>query len=157
MLEAPPSRQDQEHSIAELNILLCDELSAIISYDVALRGMASPPQLELALNRESHKQRSVLLADAITARGRITDTGIVVWGILAEDRSPGHAIDRRMAIDALLDGENRMLAHYGTAQLHVDPRHRQLLASELVPAQELTCGRIKFIWMSGTPPSPPAP
>ncbi len=140
----------------QLNILLCDELSAIMSYDAALQRMASPAHLELGENRESHKRRSILLADAITAHGRISDTGLSVWGVFGRTDAPAdRLIDRREAIDALLAGEDRMLADYQAAQRLVDSAHRQLLITDLMPDQELTHGRIKLLWMSGTPPSAP--
>jgi len=147
-------QRQREDTIDQLNILLCDELSAIMSYDQALRRMVSPPQFVLGENRESHKRRSILLADAISAQGRISDTGIVIWGAFGHGRScDDHPIDRRVAIVDLLEGEDRLLARYETARTRVDDRHRQLIA-ELMPAQEVTRGRISFLWMSGTPPPP---
>jgi hypothetical protein len=147
----------QDEAIDQLNNLLRDELSAVASYAEALRRMATPPLLELGANLESHRRRSALLANAISALGSIADAGIVQWGAMGRTRTPmHHPIDRRVAIDDLREGENRMVAHYDSALRSIDERYRPMVVSELVPAQGLTSGRMNLLWMSGTPPLAPA-
>jgi hypothetical protein len=137
----------------QLNALLRGELSAVETYDQVKKKLAGEEIPELTLNRDCHFRRTQLLANAIVAKGGSPESSSGAWGTLAQAATGSASMFGRDAMISILEeGEDRGLADYRTAAGSGDEEVRQLVGSDLLPAQKRTHGRMSQLEKRGAPP-----
>ncbi|MGH7298031.1 MAG: DUF2383 domain-containing protein [Polyangiaceae bacterium] len=127
-------------TIDVLNSLLKDELSAVETYDVALRDRSSfSGKTELSQCRRSHETRAGILTEKIVALGGepVTRAGLAgSWAKLVEQGAA--AISGDMAIRALEQGEDHVLRDYRQGIPRVEMDVRLFLERQMLPEEEIT-------------------
>jgi hypothetical protein len=133
----------QSESIKQLNTFLRGELSAVETYDQVLKKLSGDEIPELAENRDCHFRRTLLLTNAIVAKGGTPETKSGAWGALAQAATGSAKLFGHDAmISVLEEGEDRGLADYRKAVGTGDEDVRQLVGVDLLPAQKRTHGRM---------------
>ena len=130
--------------ITNLNNLLRGELSAVETYNLALKQFPDGPTEDLTANRDCHAKRVALVETAIRQHGGTPDTTSGLWGTFAKVVEKGAAmISAKLAISALEEGEDRGLLHY-RAPGDLDPVAIQLIQTVLLPRQLETHERMQI-------------
>jgi hypothetical protein len=144
--------QDRKQSLDALNSLLRGEISAVETYDQAIEKFRDDPIPVLLENRASHQDRLPALRERIAELGGTPDASSGMWGGFAKlVEGSAKLFGRDAAIAALEEGEDRGLADYRNALGRVEPVSRQLLETELLPAQERSHRRMSDLKNSSGP------
>jgi demethoxyubiquinone hydroxylase (CLK1/Coq7/Cat5 family) len=130
----------QNASVEKLQDLLRSELSAVETYEMALKSVS-----HVGLHRTlqeilvSHSRRIPQLREKITGMGSEPLTSSGVWGAFAQAFQVGADIlGDRVAIAALEAGEDRALELYSGDMEGVDARTRKFIDSDLSAEQRRT-------------------
>jgi Domain of unknown function (DUF2383) len=127
-------------TIDQLNFFLRDELAAVETYDVALRGRSAfSGKTELSICQRSHETRAALLRDKIVALGGrpAATPGITgAWDRLVEGAAA--AIGLEMAIHVLERGEDHIRRDYETGIAGLSPDVRVFVERSVLPEEEFT-------------------
>ena len=131
---------DTERSIEKLNEYLRGEISAVETYNQALRRLTdSPNRLQLEDCKESHELRVVVLRQRILQEGGHPADSSGMWGTFAKLIEGGaRAFGEKAAIAALEEGEDHGLKLYRDDMRKLGVAARRFVESDLLPAQEAT-------------------
>ncbi len=127
-------------SIDRLNALLRGEMSAVETYDQAIRK-ASCDKLSATLCqcRLDHAKRVELLTSRILELGGEPSKDSGIWGAFARLMEGGAvAFGDKAAVDILEEGEDHGLEAYRHEMSQLDGTLLQLVETQLMPAQEQT-------------------
>jgi hypothetical protein len=129
--------------VSNLNGLLRGEISAVETYNQAIRHLANEPVEDLIANRNCHSRRVDLLKSNIAQHGATPDSTSGVWGGLAKlvERSAA-LVSAKSVIAALEEGEDRGIAQYRNPG-DLDPSSIQLIQTVLLPRQLETHDRMR--------------
>jgi len=131
---------ESQVAIDGLNTLLRGELAAVETYRQALgriKDASLRPTVEE--NLRLHEQRLALLRSRILQMGGTPDVSSGAWGAFARLVEAGaKALGTTAAIDALEEGEDHGLKLYRNSMGKLDAETRQIVETELFPAQEQT-------------------
>jgi demethoxyubiquinone hydroxylase (CLK1/Coq7/Cat5 family) len=129
-----------EKSSETLNEFLRGEISAVETYRQALEKMVgSPHRTSLEECRRSHEERVAKLKAEIALAGAQPSQGSGPWGAFARLVEGGAKVfGESAAVAALEEGEDHGLKQYRGDLNKLDPAVRQLVESDLLPAQERT-------------------
>ncbi len=124
----------------KLNNLLKGELSAVETYDMALERVTDPEATIVLSNcRNCHADRVEKLTQVVTSLGAEPTTESGAWGAFAKLVEAGAVVLGEIpAVGALKEGEDQGLDTYRHVLAHTDEVSGQFVASDLLPAQELT-------------------
>lgn len=130
----------QNGSVSKLQDLLRSELSAVETYEMALKSVS-----HVGLHRTlqeilvSHSNRIPQLREKILGMGGAPPASSGVWGAFAKVFQGGADIlGDRVAIAALEEGEDRAVALYTGDMNDVDARTRRFIDTDLVAEQRRT-------------------
>ena len=130
----------QNASIQKLQELLRGELSAVETYELALKSVS-----HVGLHRTlqeilvSHSRRIPQLREKITAMNGEPPQSSGIWGAFAKVFQVGADIlGDRAAIGALEEGEDRGVEVYAEDMTGVDAKTRKLIEGDLLPEQRRT-------------------
>jgi hypothetical protein len=137
-------------SVDQLNSFLRGEMSAVETYQQAIEKLEafSTSRDQLLVNLKSHQDRVMMLRDAIIQLGGTPAEGSGAWGAFAKVVEGGaKAFGEKAAVAALEEGEDHGLADYkrGLDDNDLDAQSRALVASKLLPEQELTHKRLSNV------------
>lgn len=143
MATQPRMHTATEKVVANLNSLLRGEISAVETYDQAIRHLQDAQIDDLIANRDCHRKRVDLLAGNIRSHGGIPDATSGVWGGFARLVERGASlIGEKTIVAALEEGEDRGLAQYREPG-DLDPSSIQLIQTVLLPRQLETHERMR--------------
>lgn len=132
--------ETQNASVQKLQELLRSEMSAVETYELALKSVT-----HVGLHRTlqeilvSHSRRIPQLREKIVGMNGEPVTSTGVWGAFAKAFQAGADIlGDRAAIAALEDGEDKSVALYTGDMTGVDAKTRKLIDTELAPEQNRT-------------------
>lgn len=135
-----PKAETQNASVTKLQDLLRTELSAVETYELALKSVT-----HVGLHRTmqeilvSHSRRIPQLREKILAMGGQPPASSGVWGAFAKVFQVGaDLLGDRLAIAALEEGEDHAVEMYAADMAGVDARTRKLIDGELAPEQSRT-------------------
>ena len=133
-------RAETDKSVDALNELLRGEFSAVETYRQAIEKLGSSAALgQLEDCRRSHEQRIAKLRDEVVRLGGEPAAGSGAWGAFARLFEGGaKAFGERAAVGALEEGEDHGLKLYRDDLQKLDTSSRQLVETDLLPAQEHT-------------------
>lgn len=135
--------------VSNLSSLLRGEISAVETYDQAIKHLQHLSINDLIANRDCHRKRVDLIANNIRQHGGIPDTTSGVWGSFARLVERGAAlISDRTVVAALEEGEDRGLAQYRKPG-DLDPSSIQLIDLVLLPRQLETHERMRMRQLMG--------
>jgi len=133
-------RQTDDVSAEKLQGLLRAEMSAVETYELALKSIN-----HVALHRTlqeilaSHSRRVEQIRARVASLGAEPVKSSGVWGAFAKAFQAGaDLLGDRVAIAALEEGEDHVLALYGEGLAKFDLKTQQLIQNELAPAQRRT-------------------
>ena len=136
-------------NVDKLNAFLRGEISAIETYKMALDKVdpGSKSRSTLEENRRSHEERARFLRTEIVALGGEPSTNSGAWGVWAKVVEGGAKIvGEKAAIAALEEGEDHGLKEYRVIDdKDMDPKVRQIVASQLLPQQQQTHQRMSSL------------
>jgi hypothetical protein len=135
-------------TIEQLNSFLRGEMSAVETYQMALEKIDEVSTLrdELLANLKSHQDRVMMLQDAVLACGGTPATSSGPWGMVAKVvEGSARLLGEKAAIVALEEGEAHGLSEYRSDLDALDAQTRELVESELLPAQEHTHERLSAL------------
>jgi hypothetical protein len=124
--------------VSHLNSFLRGELAAVETYRMALEKLdaGSTAYTDVASCLRSHEQRVNLLRNAVTQCGGVPASGAGAWGVFAKAvEGSARLFGNDAAIAALEEGEDHGLADYRRDLKDLDAEARQLVETELLPAQ----------------------
>jgi hypothetical protein len=133
-------RAEADKTVDALNGFLRGEISAVETYRQAIEKLgANPAQMQLEDCRRSHEQRVAKLREQVARLGGEPARDSGAWGGFARLVEGGaKAFGERAAIAALEEGEDHGLKLYRDDLDKLDAMSRQLVESDLLPAQERT-------------------
>jgi hypothetical protein len=133
-------RAETNKSVDTLNELLRGEFSAVETYRQAIEKLGSSGAVgQLEDCRRSHEQRVARLRDEVMRLGGQPAEGSGAWGAFARLFEGGaKAFGEKAAVGALEEGEDHGLKLYRDDLAKLDTFSRQLVETELLPAQEQT-------------------
>lgn len=122
----------------EFNSLLAGEISAVETYDLALKREYGAEYLEdLSRCRASHADRVALLTECVIKAGGNPNTGSGVWGAFDKlVQNSASTIHDALAQLEMLEAER--LVQYESARTIVPPPVLAVLETDLLPAQHET-------------------
>jgi uncharacterized protein (TIGR02284 family) len=133
-------RGEGDKTVDTLNGFLRGEISAVETYRQAIEKLGNSsmrPQLEDC--RRSHEQRVARLREHVARLGGQPAKDSGAWGAFARLFEGGaKAFGERAAVAALEEGEDHGLKLYRDELDKLDPTARQMVESDLLPAQERT-------------------
>jgi bacterioferritin (cytochrome b1) len=133
-----------EAVVANLNSLLRGEISAVETYNQAIRHLTNQRVDDLVANRNCHSKRVDLLRSNIIQHGGVPDETSGLWGSFARLVEKGAAlISAKSVIAALEEGEDRGLAQYRKPG-DMDPSSIQLIETVLLARQLETHERMRL-------------
>jgi bacterioferritin (cytochrome b1) len=137
-------------SVDELNKLLRGELSAVQTYDMAIKKLEdnSEATAELEANLGSHQNRVMMLREQIALLGGEATTKAGAWGAFAKTvEGAAKIFGDKATVAALEEGEDHGLSEYKREleDIDLDPNSRTILATHLLPAQEQTHTRVSML------------
>ncbi len=135
----------QKSSITQLNQYLRREISAVETYRMALDKLdkASTARSDLEICLRSHRERVMLLNDAIITAGGKPVESSGPWGVFAKVVEGGARIlSDEAAVAALEQGEDHGLTDYTADADDLDTEAHSLLARWLMPEQQRTHDRM---------------
>ena len=130
-----PTKTDQ---IDQLNSFLRGEISAVETYKMALDKLDkdSKARTDLEQVKASHQERIDVLTSEIRTQGGEPAEGSGPWGLFAKAVEGAAGIfGEQAAIAALEQGEDHGLNDYRADVNKLGPAARQLVESQLLPAQ----------------------
>lgn len=129
-----------EQSVDALNELLRGEISAVETYRQAMVKLnESGNRVQIQDCHLSHEQRVAKLRDQVRRAGGTPSEGSGAWGAFAKLIEGGAKVfGEKAAVAALEEGEDHGLKLYRDNLPKLDLAARQLVESELLPAQEQT-------------------
>lgn len=136
----PIETANKNASIAKLEVCLQGELSAVETYELALKsvdhvGLHHTFQEILG----SHARRVDQLTEKMGQLGAEPPKSSGLWGAFAKAVQTGaDLLGDRTAIAALEEGEDRGLKLYADGLSDVDPKTRTFIETELMPQQQRT-------------------
>ena len=142
MHPSPSHKADTQNSasVIKLQELLRSEMSAVETYELALKSVS-----HVGLHRTlqeilvSHSRRIPQLQEKIKGMNGEPETSTGVWGAFAKAFQVGADIlGDRVAVSALEEGEDRSVELYSGDMTGVDAKTRKLIDSELLPEQHRT-------------------
>jgi hypothetical protein len=132
--------ETQSASVQKLQELLRTELSAVETYELALKSVS-----HVGLHRTlqeilvSHSRRIPQIREKIIAMNGEPPQSSGVWGAFAKVFQAGADIlGDRVAISALEEGEDRGVEAYAGDMTGVDARTRKFIDGDLLPEQRRT-------------------
>jgi hypothetical protein len=133
-------RVEADKTVNALNGFLRGEISAVETYRQAIEKLgAGPTQLQLEDCRRSHEQRVAKLREQVARLGGEPAKDSGAWGSFARLVEGGaKAFGEKAAVAALEEGEDHGLKLYRDDLDKLDATARQLVESDLLPAQERT-------------------
>ncbi len=133
-------RGETDKSVDSLNELLRGELSAVETYRQAIEKLgSSPTSAQLEDCRRSHEERVGKLRAWVARMGGQPAKDSGAWGAFARLVEGGAKVfGERAAVSALEEGEDHGLKLYRDDLAKLDPASRQLVETDLLPAQERT-------------------
>jgi demethoxyubiquinone hydroxylase (CLK1/Coq7/Cat5 family) len=133
-------RAETDKSVDALNELLRGELSAVETYRQAIDKLgSSATRGQLEECRRSHEQRISKLRDQVMRLGGEPAKGSGAWGAFARlFEGSAKAFGEKAAVGALEEGEDHGLKLYRDDLDKLDSSSRQIVESDLLPAQERT-------------------
>lgn len=137
-------------SVDQLNSFLRGELSAVETYRMALDKIdqTSPTRLEIEQCMQSHQERVQALREQIIALGGSPSESSGPWGVFAKAvQGTAKVFGDKAAIAALEEGEDHGLKDYKDEldDSDLDVQSRQLLTTQLLPAQQATHDRMSAL------------
>lgn len=140
----------KKSSIDQLNSFLRGELSAVETYQMAIKKLdpASPSRLELEACFASHQERVAALREAILTLGGEPATSSGPWGAFAKAvEGTATVFGDKAAVAALEEGEDHGLRDYKDEldDSDLDVATRSLLTGRLLPAQQATHDRMSAL------------
>lgn len=140
---------DSDTVVRNLNSLLRGEISAVETYDQAIKHLQAQSINDLIANRDCHRTRVDLIANNIRQHGGIPPATSGVWGGFARLVERGASlISDRTVVAALEEGEDRGLAQYRNPG-DMDPSSIQLIDMVLLPRQLETHERMRMRKLMG--------
>ena len=128
--------------IANLNALLRGEISAVETYNQAIKHLTNQRFDDLIANRNCHSKRVALLRTTILGHGGVPNATSGIWGSFTKLVEQGAAlISTKTVIAALEEGEDRGVAQY-RAPGDLDPSSIQLIDTVLLALQLKTHERM---------------
>jgi hypothetical protein len=130
-----------DENVDTLNNILRGEMSAVETYEQAIRKLENEPALveQLELCRSSHEERVSLLRDEIARRGGNPVNSSGAWGAFARlVESGAKAFGKKAAIAALEEGEDHGLKQYRDDLPKLDGATRSSLEQRLMTEQQQT-------------------
>ena len=135
--------------VSNLNSLLRGEISAVETYDQAIKHLQDQPINDLIANRDCHRKRVDLISSNIRQHGGVPESTSGVWGSFARTVERGAAlISDRTVTAALEEGEDRGVAQYRKPG-DLDPSSIQLIDMVLLPRQLETHDRMRTRQLMG--------
>lgn len=137
-----------QYSIDQLNSFLRGEISAVETYQMALKKLdqISTARDELLVNLKSHQDRVMWLQDAIVALGGKPAEGSGPWGAFAKAvEGAAKVMGDKIAVAALEEGEDHGLKDYKADIDNLDAQSRHLVMAKLLPQQQLTHDRLSAL------------
>jgi uncharacterized protein (TIGR02284 family) len=133
-------RGEMDKTVDALNGLLRGEISAVETYRQAIEKLgSSPTRPQLEDCRRSHERRVSKLREQVARLGGEPEKDSGAWGAFARLVEGGaKAFGEHAAIAALEEGEDHGLKLYRNDLDKLDPASRQLVETDLLPAQEQT-------------------
>jgi hypothetical protein len=133
-------RGEADKSVDALNGFLRGEISAVETYRQAIEKLgSSPTSAQLEDCRRSHEQRVAKLRDFVARLGGEPAKDSGAWGAFARLVEGGaKTFGERAAVSALEEGEDHGLKLYRDDLDKLDATSRQLVETDLLPAQERT-------------------
>ena len=135
----------QKSSIIQLNQYLRGEISAVEAYRMALDKLdkTSTARRDLEACLQSHRERVMLLKDAIITAGGKPAESSGPWGVFAKVVEGGARIlGDEAVVAALEEGEDHGLTDYTADADDLDTEAHPLLARRLMPEQQRTHNRM---------------
>jgi hypothetical protein len=128
------------NQVDSLNNLLKGELSAVQTYDMALKHAKTPNVISvLESSKDCHGKRVLKLSELVVSAGGTPTTESGAWGTFAKAVEGGAAIlGESPAIGSLREGESHGLELYRSEMKHLEPPMLAVVQGELYPAQEKT-------------------
>jgi uncharacterized protein (TIGR02284 family) len=126
--------------VGQLNSLLRGEISAKETYTQAIDKLAKEGDPDVEVLRQiarEHTGAVERLRDAVRRAGGTPDESSGAWGSFAKSvEGTAKAFGEKAALKALKEGEEHGLKDYQEALDDVDSSARQVIAGELIPAQQ---------------------
>jgi hypothetical protein len=140
MCDAASTHMDKKHTIEQLNGFLRSELAAVETYTQALRGRSAfSAKTELSLCQRSHEMRAEALKGKIASLGGDPAPTSGLWGAWERAIEAGAvALGENVAIAALEQGEDHVLAGYRKEIPKLDPELRTFFETMVLPEEERT-------------------
>lgn len=131
---------EKSPTLDRLGDFMKNELSAVETYDLALKSIRDPEfSASLRNLRDSHDKRVGLIRDKIMAWGGDPPKSSGAWGTFAKVVQRGADLfGDRTAIAALEEGEDRGIKMYEKDLDELDPATRDFVTMELLPEQRNT-------------------
>lgn len=135
----PPARLHGD-VVDWLNRCLRTELSAVESYDLAIRMIGRNELTDILRQiRASHERRVHTLQQYLLAAGHTPSESSGAWGAFAKTVQVGaDLLGERAALTALEQAEDHVASVYSGQTLPVDDRTWTMLESQILPEQRRT-------------------
>jgi len=130
--------KNRDNDVKHLNSFLRGEISAVETYNQAIKKLGSEPSISSKLEgaRNSHQQRVEVLREEISRLGGEPAQGSGVWGAFARLTEGGaQVLGKQAAIAALEEGEDHGRDDYKRDIEDLSPEGRRLVQSKLLPEQ----------------------
>jgi len=130
--------KNRDNDVKHLNSFLRGEISAVETYNQAIKKLGSEPSISSKLEgaRNSHQQRVEVLREEISRLGGEPAEGSGVWGAFARLTEGGaQVLGKQAAIAALEEGEDHGRDDYKRDIEDLSPEGRRLVQSKLLPEQ----------------------
>lgn len=139
----PALSSTNDKVVSNLNSLLRGEISAVETYNQAIKQLSQEPLDDLIANRDCHSKRVDLLKNNIVQHGATPDATSGMWGSFVKLVEKSAAlISVKSVIAALEEGEDRGLKQYRSPG-DLDPSSIQLIQTVLLPRQLETHERMR--------------
>lgn len=128
-----------DRTVEQLNSLLRGEISAVQTYDQAIRKIGEdlgPEAAELRRIAQEHGEHAQDLRARVRTLGGDPDDSARVWGTLVQAvEGTARLFGDATALKALREGEEHGLRDYRDALSELDVESRRLVQDALLPAQ----------------------
>mgnify|MGYP000158458199 CR=1 FL=1 len=136
----------ETNTISTLNRLLRGERSAVATYIQAQEHLKGQYAADIEANRACHQGRVDALIDRISDLGGQPSTEGGAWvGFTKVVENAASLLGTGAVIAALEQGEDIGLDSYRTPMTELDQVSRQMIDSDILPAQERTHHRMSMI------------
>jgi len=148
-------------AVGQLNSLLRGEISAVQTYDQAIRKLADehgPDAAELRRIAQEHGEHAQDLRARVRALGGEPDDSAGAWGSLVQAiEGASKLLGDGAALKALREGEEHGLRDYRDALSELDLESRRVVQDVLLPAQLLHIQALDAMISRLGPGGPPPP